>query len=92
MNTMTKNILMLVAAGYIIYTGIMTIRGTLAGEVSSNMTFMVIGTVFVAFGVAAFIFYGKAFLKEMKENNVVVEEEDDLEIEDTKEDAEGTDS
>ena len=92
MNAMTKNILMLVAAGYIIYTGIMTIRSTIAGEVSANMTFIAIGTVFVVFGVAAFVFYGKAFLKAMKENNVVEEDEDDIEPEDTKEDTEETNS
>lgn len=67
MNSKVKNIFMLLAAGYILYTGITTIQGVLAGVTSANTFFVVVGVVFILFGIAAIIFYGRAILKEMRE-------------------------
>jgi len=75
MNNKAKSILMLVAAAYILYTGITTLKGALEGATSSSTIFTVIGIVFIVFGIAAIIFYGKLILKEVKE---VKEESEEL--------------
>jgi hypothetical protein len=78
MNNKAKSILMLVAAAYILYTGITTLKGALEGATSSSTIFTVIGIVFIVFGIAAIIFYGKLILKEVKEVKEVKEESEEL--------------
>ena len=72
-----RSFLMLIAAGYIIYTGVTTIKGTLTGEQGVNTPFLIIGIIFILFGVAAMHFYGRAFIKGMRESAAEVEKEDE---------------
>ena len=80
MNNRARNTLMLMAAGYIIYTGVMLVKNAAEDDVSSNMMFIIIGIMFTIFGIVAFISYGKAVLRAIKEDkaieeNAVAEEE-----------------
>ena len=73
MNNRARNTLMLMAAGYIIYTGVMLVKNAAEDDVSSNMMFIIIGIMFTIFGIVAFISYGKAVLRAIKEDKAIEE-------------------
>lgn len=81
MNKKSRSGFMIIAGGYLIYTGYQLMQDVLKNDPDNKMAFMIASILFMMVGVLTAIFYVRAMMKAEPEEDIAEEDSEDTEEE-----------